>query len=61
MRDDDRLDTSSQPSDEVKVNNIHVKEVEKWITGWLQNTGYINFNALEKAALEKEIAEKVAS
>jgi hypothetical protein len=35
MRDNDTLYTSS-PIDEVKVNNIHVQEVEKWITGLVQ-------------------------
>jgi hypothetical protein len=61
MRDDDTLDASSS-SDEVKVNNIHMQEVEKWIIGSVQDTifGYINSNALEKA-VEKDIAERVAS
>jgi hypothetical protein len=62
MRDDDTLDTSS-PSDEVKVKNINVQEVEKWIAGLVKETIFgccINFYALEKP-VEKAMAERVPS
>jgi hypothetical protein len=40
-----------------------LQEVEKWITGPVQDTtfGYLNFNALVRVVLEEDIAEKVAS
>jgi hypothetical protein len=59
MRDVDTLDTS-KPSAEEEAKNIQVQEVQKWITGAVQQTifGYINFNVLEME-VRKNIAARV--
>jgi hypothetical protein len=52
-----------QPSDEVRVKNIHLQEVvKKWIKGSVQETifGFSILQCSEKA-VEKDIPGKVAS